>query len=137
MSNRIDEALNNSWIWGVELFPEHEQAIYLPALVYKLHVVAYRNENNTREEGRPPGNHWLFFVEIYTGDETEKRSVRFSIQSGYDSTQPGTIHLASFPYEVTSDKSYALSFYFAQRITVREIIGYMMQVSRCSATIHS
>ncbi|KAK0231449.1 hypothetical protein IW262DRAFT_1344153 [Armillaria fumosa] len=127
MSNQIDEAINNSWIWDVELFPEHQQTIYLPAYAFRLHIVAHRNEDDSHEQGRPPGNHWLFYVEVYTGDETVKRSVHFSVRSGYDSTQPGTIHLACLPYAVTSDRSHVLSFYFTQRITIREIIVFMIQ----------
>ncbi len=137
MSNRIDEALNNSWIWGVELFPEHEQqSIYrhlrISSMSWRIATKTIRGKRGGRLEITGSS------LSKYTLGTKLRRDPSDSVFSlVYDSTQPGTIHLASLPYDVTSDRSHALSFYFTQRITVREIIGYIMQVSRCSATIPS
>ena len=126
----LEDRLNSSWIWDVEDFPEDMQAIYLPARAMTIHIVAYRNDNDHMNPGRPPGNHWGFFVQVPNLEHTPNPvSIRFSMQSGESSKYGGTLFLKKSNYDLTEERAYSISHDFITTVSLRDIIDLMMRVS--------
>ncbi|KAJ7581493.1 hypothetical protein C8J56DRAFT_960183 [Mycena floridula] len=103
----LDDELNRSNVWDVE------------------HFLAHLNEDDEADDGRHPVNHWLFFIQIVTQDRSEK-SLSFSMTSGESSKYGGTIVLANKDYPSTNKGARTISAHFISRVTVGEIIQFMM-----------
>jgi hypothetical protein len=123
----FSDRLNNSWLWDVEHFSEPNQEVALPCKPFSIHVVAVNNKGNTSDDGRPPNNHWLFYLEIPPLNG-RRRSIAFSPRSGETSNHAGSIHLYYERKPYTARVARVLSSQFLVGITIEQIIEYMMQV---------
>ncbi|KAF9004968.1 hypothetical protein BDZ89DRAFT_1145360 [Hymenopellis radicata] len=125
----VSHKLNNSWIWDVEAFSEEDQVIYLPARVCAIHAVAYLNEGDQADIARPPGNHWVFIVDLVPPSSVSA-SLRFSMESGESSKYAGSLNLAMMA-SVDSDAfgihARRTSGEFMSAVSLQEVLGFMMQ----------
>ncbi len=126
----VSYKLNNSWIWDVEAFSEEDQAIYFADRVEGVHAVAYINEGDQAEIGRPPVNHWALVFDLVSPTSTAA-SLRFSMESGESSKYAGMLNLALMA-SVDADSfgvhARRVSGEFTSAVSLEKIISFMMEV---------
>ncbi|KAJ6037305.1 hypothetical protein N7540_001584 [Penicillium herquei] len=92
----------------------------LESSVANIHIKALTNEENAGDEdGNPPTNHWIIFLELMG---TRSALVMLDMSPGYGSDgQRGKIHLSSNPDAVTDQFIRSLSIPIKTQATFRTI----------------